>query len=71
MACNVDIGVMRIPHHVSTTGEVFPEDSPKSYTYDGSGNIETVTATWEGETYLKTLTYNAGKLASETGWVKQ
>lgn len=50
-----------------------PNSCAHAYTYNGDGTKATdlATDTTTGRSYLKTYTYAAGKLASETGWVAQ
>lgn len=59
--------------NVSTTGEFFPKDSPKSYAYDGSGNVSTITATdiLTGNLFVRTYTYSSNKITADSGWVKR
>jgi len=42
-----------------------------TYTYNGDGTLATDTATDGYNTWVKTYTYNAGVLSSESAWVKQ
>lgn len=54
-----------------------PDGMAKAYGYDANGNLATLTATGGGETWIKTLTWEADpvngnyRLANETVWVKQ
>lgn len=67
----LDIHLVSVLHNVSTNGEIFPQDCPKTFAYDGSGNLTSVTALYDGKTYIQTLTYTAGKLTADSGFVKQ
>jgi len=56
------------------TGEMFsPSSCSHDYGYDGSGNLTTDTATdpIKRIVRVKTFTYTAGQLTSESVWVKQ
>lgn len=55
----------------ATNGDLFPVDSPKSYTYDGNENLQYITVTVGAKTYRKTLTYTSSLLTSDSGWVLQ
>jgi hypothetical protein len=68
---SVEFSFITVAHNVSTTGELFPEDAPKAYAYNGSNQLTSVTATYDGKTYVKTLTYTDDNLTAESGWVKQ
>lgn len=47
-----------------------PAAWPQSYTYDGSGNLETISFTDGTFTWTKTFTYSAGNMTGESGWVR-
>lgn len=52
-------------------GVVLPLESlAKSFGYAGD-NLTTVTVSYNGETYVKTLTYTGDKLTATSVWVKQ
>jgi YD repeat-containing protein len=50
-----------------------PDGCLHTYTYDGSGNLLTDTATDPAtqSVYVKTYTYTGANLTSESAWVKQ
>lgn len=56
---------------VDTNGRFFPDEAPKSYTWNSDGTPATITATWAGESYVYTYTYSGGQISTESGWVKQ
>lgn len=52
-------------------GEEIPVNNlEKTYGYTG-GVLTTITITWKGGTYVKTLTYTGGNLTGESIWEKQ
>ena len=55
----------------ATNGKYIPDDAPKSYTFNSDGTPNTITATWEGVSYVYTYTYSGGKISTESGWVQQ
>lgn len=50
---------------------VDPSSLPHAYGYNGDGTLATDTVTVGDRTWVKTYTYTAGNLTSETGWVRQ
>jgi len=50
-------------------GAVVVDVGSHAYAYDGSGNLTTDTWTVGGLVRVKTYTYTAGNLTSESAWV--
>lgn len=61
----------KIIFNMSTTGEAFPADAPKTFTYNGDGTLRTATVEHDGDSFVQTFTYEAGKLVGDSGWVRQ
>lgn len=62
-------------NQVSKIQETPPTDDTKlnpslSLSYDGSGNLTTITRVIDGDEYVKTLVYEGSVLVSVTPWVK-
>ena len=55
---------------LDTNGGIVPTHRGVANTYDPSGNLETQTVK-NGGTWVRTLTYRNGEVASDSGWVKQ
>lgn len=55
---------------LDTTGGIVPTYKGVTNTYDASGNLVTQTVK-NGGTWIRTLTYTNGEVASDSGWVKQ
>jgi hypothetical protein len=54
---------------VAENGVGLPLDNlAQSFTYDGSGNLSTVTVVYNGVTYRQTFTYTAGRLTQASSW---
>lgn len=54
-----------------TDGNPVPTWTGHTYTYDGSGNLETDTVTDGTDTWVRTYTWAGSALSSDSGWVKQ
>jgi YD repeat-containing protein len=48
-----------------------PDQFTKTYGYDGSNNLTSITVTVDGNTFKQTLGYTSGNLTTEGPWVKQ
>jgi len=55
---------------LDTNGGIVPTYRGVTNTYDASGNLQTQTVK-NGGTWVRTLTYTNGEVASDSGWVKQ
>lgn len=55
---------------LDTDGGIVPTHRGVANTYDASGNLVTQTVK-NGGTWVRTLTYTNGEVASDSGWVKQ
>lgn len=55
---------------LDTDGNIVPTYRGFTNTYDASGNLATQTVK-NGGTWVRTLTYRNGEVASDSGWVKQ
>ena len=67
----MDASFVVIAHHVATNGDLFPEDAPAAFTYNGPGGaVDTVTKAWAGASYRLTYAYSGDSLVSASGWVK-
>jgi len=55
---------------LDTNGGIVPVHKGLANTYDPSGNLQTQTVK-NGSTWIRTLTYTNGEVASDSGWVKQ
>lgn len=51
--------------------EDFWDRMPQTLTYNGDGTVNTITATWNGNTWIRTFTYTSGKVTGISAWVKQ
>lgn len=59
-------------HVTATNGVALKINSlAQTFTYDGSGNLQTANVVHNGVTYTQTFTYNAGKLIGVSAWVAQ
>ena len=66
-----------LPNHPIT--DSFMDGFDKTYGYDGSGNLTTITATVPvnvdnaivNEIYVKTYTWSGDEMTASSGWVKQ
>jgi len=55
---------------LDTGGGIVPTYRGVTNTYDSSGNLQTQTVK-NGGTWVRTLMYQNGEVASDSGWVKQ
>lgn len=61
-----------VPGVEASDGTLVPVESlAQALTYDGSGNLSTVSVVWGGLTYTQTFSYTSGKLSGISAWVKQ
>lgn len=56
---------------LDTQGNMVPTWMPHAYTYDASGNTATDTVMGTSATWVRTYTWTAGALSTDSGWVKQ
>lgn len=54
-----------------TNGDPVPVWVGRTFTYDGSNNLETETVDDGADVWIKTYGYTAGNQTSDSGWVKQ
>jgi len=71
-------GDLTLQPHISiegtfdSEGKLIPlEALAKTYGYDGSNNLTSITATDGVNTWVQTLTYSSGRLATISQWVRQ
>lgn len=43
----------------------------KTFTYDGSGNVETISVEYQGTEYVQTFTYTGSSVTNISQWVPQ
>lgn len=48
-----------------------PDQYVKTYGYDGSNNLTSITVVVDGQTFKQMLGYTGGNLTTEGPWVKQ
>jgi YD repeat-containing protein len=57
---------------LDVNGSSLNDEGPTTYTYDGDGNVETITLTNGPKTWVRSYTYNeAGAVLTDSGWVPQ
>lgn len=73
-----DVAISKNKPLPSTGGFVYasddvllPIDSLAKTYGQSAGQITTITVSYGGSTYVQTLTYNNGLIATESAWVKQ
>lgn len=54
-----------------TDGNPVPTYKAHTFTYDGSGNLQTDSVTDGTNTWVRTYMWSNGAQASDSGWVKQ
>lgn len=53
-----------------TGGQYSPDEATTTIAYNTDGTINTITAVFNGGTWVKTFTYTSGKLTGISKWVK-
>ena len=57
---------------IASDGILLPIDSlAQTLGYDGSNNLTTITVTYNGITYVQTMTYVGSNVTAISQWVKQ
>lgn len=56
---------------LDTAGNPVPTYKAHNFAYDGSGNLTTDTVTDGAATWVRTYTYTATGVSTDSGWVKQ
>lgn len=54
-----------------TDGYPVPTYKAHTFTYDGSGNLQTDTVTDGANTWVRTYTWTGSDMSSDSGWVRQ